>query len=138
LVWNGKKGKGNKSQTKLDYSRGGKNKGFSEIKCFKYNEFRHYVTKCPHKKSIKKNLGGGVVEALDSKFELEFTLIACMANLMMGSVWYLDSGASFHVMGCREFFNDLEEKYVQMHIDLGDDGRYNDTKIGTVTFKRKS
>jgi len=40
-------------------------------------------------------------------------------------------------IGCRYFFSDLEEKDLQMHINIGDDGRYNVTKIGTVTFQRK-
>lgn len=53
---------------------------------------------------------------------------------MMGNVWYLDSGASFHMKSCRDFFSDLEEKYLQMHIKMGDDERYGATDIGTITF----
>ena len=41
----------------------------------------------------------------------------------MGLVWYLDSGASFHMMGDKELFSELEEKDLQMHIEMGDDGR---------------
>lgn len=37
-----------------------------------------------------------------------------------------------------EFFSDLEEKDLQMHIEMGDDGRYNTTSIDIVTFKRES
>ena len=55
----------------------------------------------------------------------------------MGSVWYLDSGASFHMTGDKELFSDLEEKDLQMHIEMGDDGRYNVTGIGTITFERE-
>ena len=47
-----------------------------------------------------------------SKFELDFTLIAYIDNIIMGSVWYLDSGASFHMTGDIDFFSDLEEKYL--------------------------
>ena len=47
-----------------------------------------------------------------SQFELDFTFIACMANIVMGSVWYLESGASFYMTRCRYFFNDLDEKYL--------------------------
>ena len=54
----------------------------------------------------------------------------------MGSVWYLDSGASFHMTKDKEIFSDLEEKDLQMHIEMGDDGRYNVTYIATITFKR--
>lgn len=57
-----------------------------------------------------------------------------MTNTMMGSIWYLDNGASFHMMGNIYFFSDLEEKYLPMHIDMGDDGRYNMIEIDIVTF----
>ena len=56
----------------------------------------------------------------------------------MGSVWYLDSGASFHMMRDKELFSDLEEKDLQMHIEMGDDDRYSATSIGTITFERDS
>ena len=35
------------------------------------------------------------------------------------------------------FFSDLEEKDMLMHIEQGDEIRYNVTKVGTVTFKRE-
>ena len=57
-----------------------------------------------------------------------------MVTSVMGSAWYLDSGASFHMIRNKEFFNDLEEKDLHMHIKMGDDGRYNMTDINTVTF----
>ena len=56
----------------------------------------------------------------------------------MGSVWYIDSGASFHMTGDKELFSDLEEKDLQMHIEMGDDGQYSATGIGTITFERES
>jgi len=40
--------------------------------------------------------------------------------------------------GCRDFSNDLEEKVIQMHIELEDEGRYGATRFGTVTFQRDS
>jgi hypothetical protein len=39
-------------------------------------------------------VGAANGEALVSQFELGFSLIACMASSALGSVWYLDSGAS--------------------------------------------
>ena len=38
----------------------------------------------------------------------------------------------------KELFNDLEEKYLQMHIVMGDDGLYSVTNIGTTIFERDS
>ena len=40
--------------------------------------------------------------------------------------------------GDKELFSDLEEKELQMHIEMGDDGRYSATSIGTITFERES
>ena len=48
-------------------------------------------------------------EALASQFEFYFSLIACMVSSAMGSVWYLDNGASFHMTVDKELFSDLEE-----------------------------
>lgn len=104
MVGKGKKGKGKKYQTKPECNKGGKKKDLSKIKCFNCHDIGHYITKCPHKTSRKKNLGGVAGEALASHFEFDFTLTACMAKTVMGSVWYLDSGALFHMTGCREFF----------------------------------
>ena len=134
----GKKGKGKKSQSKVDSSQGGKKKDLSRMKCFHCHEFRHYAMKCPHKKASKKTTGGTVGEALASQFELDFTLIACMPNTVMGSVWYLDNGSLFHMTEKKDFFSGLEEKDLRMHIEMGDDGRYNANGIGTVTFQRES
>ena len=56
----------------------------------------------------------------------------------MGSMWYLDSGASFHMTGDEEIFSSLEEKDLQMHIKMGDDRWYSATGIVTVTFQIQS
>jgi len=56
----------------------------------------------------------------------------------MGSVWYLDSVASFHMTGNKEYFSDLEEKDLLMHIKMGCDGRSSMTDIGIINFQRES
>ena len=60
-----------------------------------------------------------------------------MVSNALGSMWYLDSGASFHMTGDKELFSGLEEKYLHMHIDMGDDEWYSATEIGTITFQRE-
>ena len=50
----------------------------------------------------------------------------------------MDSGTSFHMMGDKDYFIDLEEKDLRMHIEMGDDGRYSVTGIGAITFQRES
>lgn len=56
---------------------------------------------------------------------------------MMGILWYMDSGASFHMSRNKEFFSDLEENDLQMHIDMGYYGRYNASDTSTITFQRE-
>ena len=104
------------------------------MKCFHCDECGHLATNYPQKKKNKMVAGAATGEAIVSQFELDFALIACMELSASGSVWYLDSGASFHMTGDKESFNDLEEKDLRMHIEMGDDGRYSETGIGTITF----
>ena len=121
LVAKARKGKGNKSHPKSKAN--GKKQDLSKVKCFHCHEHGHFTTSCPQKKNKKKVVGASTGEALASQFEYDFYFIACLVSISMGSVWYLDSGASFHMMGDKELFSDFEEKDIQMHIDMGDDGR---------------
>lgn len=129
-----RRGKGRNPNPKQNLVKGGKKKYMSKIKFFHCHEFRHYAMKCPHKKTSKNTSGGVAGEALASQFEHEITFIACMATTMMGSVWYLDSGTSFHMMRNRDFLSDLEEKDLQIDIEMGDYARYIMNEIGTITF----
>eukprot|EP00253_Pinus_taeda_P027300 PITA_27300 len=56
---------------------------------------------------------------------------------MVGCVWYLDSGASFHMTGNKSLFITLKEKYLKMRIEMGDDGKYCVSGEGMVVFQRE-
>ena len=131
-----RKGKGKKNPSQSGAK--GKKQDMSKVKCFHCHQHRHYETNCPQKKKNNHAAGSAVGEALASQFELDFSLIAGLVSSVMGSVWFLDSGASFHMTGDRDFFSDLEEKDLGVHIDMGDDGRYSATGIGTISFERES
>eukprot|EP00253_Pinus_taeda_P029115 PITA_29115 len=132
-----RKGKAKASHSKSSSSHGGKKIDKSKVRCFNCHEVGHYETNCPLKKSKKVSSKGSDGEALASHFELDFTLIACMVSSMVGCVWYLDSGASFHMTGDKSLFSTLEEKDLQMHIEMGDDGKYCVSGEGTVMFHRE-
>eukprot|EP00253_Pinus_taeda_P033326 PITA_33326 len=48
------------------------------------------------------------------------------------------NGAYFHMRGDQDLFSDLDEKDLGVHIEMGDDGRYSVTSIGTISFERES
>ena len=131
------KGKGKASHSKSNSSHGGKKGDMSKVRCFNCHEMGHYATKSPSNKSKKGSSEGSEGEALTSQFKMDFTLIAFMVSSMMGCVWYLDSGASFHVTGDKILFSTLEEKDLKMCIEMGDDGKYSVLGVGTVAFQRE-
>jgi hypothetical protein len=120
LATKARKGKGKKFHSKSESK--GKKLDFSKVKYFYCHEHGHLATNFPWKKKSKKVVGAAASEALVSQFELDFSLSTCMASSALRLVWYLDSGASFHMMEDKEIFSDLEEKDLKMHIEMGDDG----------------
>ena len=116
LASKARKGKGKASHSELNTSHGGKKVDKSQVRCFNCHEMGHYATNFPSKKSKKGSSKGSEGEALASQFEMDFSLITCMVSLMMGCVWYLDSGASFHMTGDKILFSTLEEKDLKMCI----------------------
>eukprot|EP00253_Pinus_taeda_P028440 PITA_28440 len=137
LASKARKGKGKASHSRSSSSHGGKKIDKSKVRCFNFHEVGHYTTNFPLNKSKKGSSKGSEGEALASHFELDFTLITCMVSLMVGCVWYLDSGASFHMTGDKSLFSTLEEKDLKMHIEMGDNGKYNVSGVGTITFQRE-
>ena len=110
----------------------------SKVKFFHCHQQIHYATNCPQKKKNKQAAASTAGEALASQFELDFSLIACLVSSMMGSVWFLDSGASFHMTRDKYLFTDIDEKDLGVHIEMGDDSRYSVIGIETISFERES
>ena len=57
-----------------------------------------------------------------------------MVSSMVGCVWYLDNGPSFHMSADKNIFSTLEEKDIQMLIEMGNDGKYCVPGEGMVVF----
>eukprot|EP00253_Pinus_taeda_P030396 PITA_30396 len=137
LASKAKKGKEKDSHSNLSSSHGGKKFDKLKVRCFRCHEVGHFATNCPLRKYKNESVEGSEGEALASQFELDFTLFACMVSSMVGSGWFLDNGASFHMTGDKSLFSNLEEKDLQMLITMGNDENYNVLGVGTIVFQRK-
>jgi hypothetical protein len=78
LVAKARKGKGKKFHSKSESKV--KKLDLSKVKCFHCHEHGHLATNYPQKRKNKKVVGAATGEALVSQFELDFSLIACMAS----------------------------------------------------------
>ena len=101
-----KERKGKSKKNASQSSAKGKKQDMSKVKCFHCHQHRHYATNCLQKMKNKQVSGSTAGEALASQFELEFSLIACLVSSVKGSVWFLDSGVSFHMIGDKYLFTD--------------------------------
>ena len=112
MVSKAKKKKRKKFHSISEAGEDGKERDMSKVKCFHCHKHGHFATNCPQKKKNKQVVGAAVGEALASQFELDFSLIACMVSSALGSGWYFDSGATFHMTGDVNLFSDLVEKNI--------------------------
>eukprot|EP00253_Pinus_taeda_P024256 PITA_24256 len=69
-----------------------------------------------------------------------------MASSVGSNTLYIDYGVSFHMIGNKEHFSELEED-MQVHIELGDNGKPKEEpcfngntrgQVGTLSFERDS
>ena len=82
-------------------------KDMSKVKCFECHKFGHYAGQCPNKKK-KQIAASAEVEEFSTKFDKEFSLVVCLSTrATYSNVWYIDSGASYHLIGVHEHWTDL-------------------------------
>lgn len=58
-----------------------------------------------------------------------------MVSSMMGYGWFLDIEALFHMTDNKSLFITLEEKYLQMRINMGNDEKYTVSGMGMLLFR---
>lgn len=84
-------------------------KDMSKIKCFDCHQQGHYVSQCPNRKKGEKKKQQATtstnIAELSSRFEEEFSLIACLSSSITTCVWYIDIGVSCHMTRIREYFS---------------------------------
>ncbi|XP_059068777.1 uncharacterized protein LOC131859222 [Cryptomeria japonica] len=124
----------------MSSSKDGKKKDLSKIKYFCFYHMGHYASQYPNKKNKgkSKNQVATTIERdkFATRFENEFLLIVFLSSSIAKSVWYIDSAASCHMTGVREYFTKFEEKKLDFCIELGDNAKYHGTGFGMVKFQR--
>lgn len=110
LASKGKK-KSNKEQMKASSSKSGKKKDLSKIKKNCCHQLGHYASQCLNKKNKDKQKKQVVatteVDDFASQFENEFSLIVYLSSSIAKRVRHIDSGASCHMMGVKEFVSPI-------------------------------
>eukprot|EP00253_Pinus_taeda_P025439 PITA_25439 len=72
---------------------------------------------------------------LASKLEEE---VACLASSASSEVWYIDSGASWHMTGILECFSDYQEERMSFQITMGNKAKCIPLGRGTIVFQTEA
>jgi hypothetical protein len=128
-----------KAKGKKKRKGGKKNSDFSKVKCFQCHKMGHFASQCPERKKKKPQMAASAaVDEFSKSFEEDFCFIAYMSSTIVSDMWFVDSGASCHMTGRKQWFTRLQEGGVNLVIELGDDKRYKAQGVGTVSFQRES
>ena len=72
---------------------------------------------------------------LASRLEKE---VACMTSVASSEVWYIDSGALWHMMGIRECFLEYREGKMNFQITMGNKEKFTPVGKGTIILQTES
>jgi hypothetical protein len=90
---------------------------------------------------MKKKKGGTTTTTEEAKFqtlfERECAFLICYTSVeTTPNIWYINNGASSHMIGVREHLTDLRDTEVRMEIALGDDTLVRVAGRDIVAFQR--
>jgi len=121
-------------------SGSGKKRDMRKVKGFACKRMGHYGRQCPNRKKRSRCKTNKMDEVeFQAQFERECAFLICCTSVeTKPNIWYIENGASSHMTGVRENFNDLIYTEVQMHISLGYDTLFIVVGCGIVTFQRDS
>ena len=81
----------------------------SKVKCWSCHRMGYYAVVCLENKNKGKGknvVASAQIDDFASNFEREFSFIASLSiTITPSSIWYVDSGASYHMTSVREHFS---------------------------------
>jgi hypothetical protein len=127
-------------------SQDNKKKDISKVKCFAYHKFGHYAGQCPNKKKGGNGTQQEVVvstkaqvDEFAKKFESELLLVSHLSlGTILAGAGLLDNGATCHMTGARELFENFTESDSNMYVELGVGTKYVVKGSGIVPFQMES
>lgn len=122
----GSRGRGRNS------NRGGRGRGRQffnrgQIECFKCHKFGHYQYECPNS---DENVN---YAEFDDEEEILLMAQTESKTFPKKQVWFLESGCSNHMCGCKDWFYDLDENY-RTTVKLGDNSRMSVMGKGSINL----
>ncbi|KAJ9566785.1 LOW QUALITY PROTEIN: hypothetical protein OSB04_002751 [Centaurea solstitialis] len=120
----------------------------SKVQCFKCKKYGHYATRCLEKdqepehsnlieEDLEPTLLMATVEEHQKVFLNETNLEVNKMTTHDESLWYLDNGASNHMTGVKDHFNEIDEK-ITGNVRFGD-GSYVEIKgKGSILLECKN
>ena len=98
---------------------------------------------CPEKKNkVKgKNVAASAeIDEFASQFDRGFSFMASTSTSVAPSsrIWYVDSGASRHMIGARDQFTHFSKWRINLEVELGDESIVRAVGVGTVSFQSES
>lgn len=116
-------------------------------RCFYCGKPGHQIRECYKKQADerrskqKKHQGCFAEEDEDHSYDLRLFTVDCALSASRGdddNTWYVDSSASSHMTGKKEYFEFLEESACGSKIYLGDDSGYEIKGCGDIPVKLPS
>lgn len=110
-----------------------------KVKCFACGKLGHYALQSPNKKGKKKGVTASAeVDEFTSRFDTKFALVLNLATHVTSfDVWFVDSGASFHMIGVRQHFMSLTKDDIDLEVELGDKSKVRAAGVGIISFQRE-
>lgn len=105
------------------------------LQCYNYNKLRHYASDC-WSQTVDRYEQSNLAEATNQEKKVSTLFLAREDEHDKQDVWYLHSGASNHMCGKRELFEELED--VHGNVSLRDSSKLSVKGKGKIKIYQKN